>query len=160
MKKEIKRRKDKYNPYTLINLEKKKKYLITFKDELNNENFIEVTKKVYNAFNEFELVDLSQMNKFDRHIEHSELNEITLNKRIFNKEKSIEEIVINNIEMHDLYVAISQLPDKQKDRIYKYFFDNLTLREIAQLEKCSIRAIQYSMEGALKNLRNFLDWTS
>lgn len=160
MKKEIKRRKDKYNPYTLINLEKKKKYLITFKDELNNENFIEVTKKVYNAFNEFELVDLSQMNKFDRHIEHSELNEITLNKRIFNKEKSIEEIVINNIEMHELYVAISQLPDKQKDRIYKYFFDNLTLREIAQLEKCSIRAIQYSMEVALKNLRNFLDWTS
>lgn len=157
MKKEIKRRKDKYNPYTIMNLEKEKKYLVTFKDELDNEHFIEVTKKVYNAFNEFELVDLSQMNKFDRHIEHSELNEITLNKRTFNKEKSIEEIVISKIERHELYIAISQLPDKQKDRIHKYFFENLTLREIARLENCSIRAIQYSMECALKNLKNFLD---
>ena len=157
MEKHIKRRKDKYNPYTIINLEKDRKYLVTFKDGINNKHFIEVTKKVYNAFDECELIDLSQMNKFDRHIEHSELNEYTLNKRIFNKEKSIDEIVISNIERYELYIAISHLPDKQKERIHKYFFENLTLRKIAQLENCSIRAIQYSMECALKNLRNFLN---
>lgn len=96
------------------------------------------------------------MNKYDRHIEHSQLNEINLYKRTFNKEKSIEESVINNIQNQKLYIAISKLPINQKERIYKYFFKNLTLKQIAFEEECSIRAVQYTMKIALKNLKKFL----
>ena len=145
-----KRRKDKYNPYSFKKMDIDDKYIISF---TNNNNEIEL----YSVFNNFELSDLSIMNEFDRHIEHSKLNENTLNKRIFNVERGVEDIVINKIEKQKLHIAIDSLPLKQKNRIQKYFFENLTQKEIAKIENCSIRAIQYSIECALKNLKNFLN---
>ena len=37
-----------------------------------------------------------------------------------------------------------------------YFFDELTQKEIAIIEKTSIRAIQYSISIGLKNLKKLL----
>ena len=132
------------------------KYIISFTNN-NNEIELEISKELYSVFNNFELSDLSIMNEFDRHIEHSKLNENTLNKRSFNVERGVEDIVINKIEKQKLHIAIDSLPLKQKNRIQKYFFENLTQKEIAKIENCSIRAIQYSIECALKNLKNFLN---
>ena len=151
-----KRRKDKYNPYSFKKMDIDDKYVISFTNN-NNEIELEISKELYSVFNNFELSDLSIMNEFDRHIEHSKLNENTLNKRIFNVERGVEDIVINKIEKQKLHIAIDSLPLKQKNRIQKYFFENLTQKEIAKIENCSIRAIQYSIECALKNLKNFLN---
>lgn len=151
-----KRRKDKYNPYSFKKMDIDDKYIISFTNN-NNEIELEISKELYSVFNIFELSDLSIMNEFDRHIEHSKLNENTLNKRIFNVERGVEDIVINKIEKQKLHIAIDSLPLKQKNRIQKYFFENLTQKEIAKIENCSIRAIQYSIECALKNLKNFLN---
>ena len=151
-----KRRKDKYNPYSFKKMDIDDKYIISFTNN-NNEIELEISKELYSVFNNFELSDLSIMNEFDRHIEHSKLNENTLNKRIFNVERGVEDIVINKIEKQKLHIAIDSLPLKQKNRIQKYFFENLTQKEIAKIENCSIRAIQYSIECALKNLKNFIN---
>ena len=151
-----KRRKDKYNPYSFKKMDIDDKYIISFTNN-NNEIELEISKELYSVFNNFELSDLSIMNEFDRHIEHSKLNENTLNKRIFNVERGVEDIVINKIEKQKLHIAIDSLPLKQKNRIQKYFFENLTQKEIAKIENCSIRAIQYSIECALKNLKNLLN---
>ena len=151
-----KRRKDKYNPYSFKKMDIDDKYIISFTNN-NNEIELEISKELYSVFNNFELSDLSIMNEFDRHIEHSKLNENTLNKRIFNVERGVEDIVINKIEKQKLHIAIDSLPLKQKNRIQKYFFENLTQKEIAKIENCSIIAIQYSIEYALKNLKNFLN---
>ena len=151
-----KRRKDKYNPYSFKKMDIDDKYIISFTNN-NNEIELEISKELYSVFNNFELSDLSIMNEFDRHIEHSKLNENTLNKRIFNVERGVEDIVINKIEKQKLHISIDSLPLKQKNRIQKYFFENLTQKEIAKIENCSIRAIQYSIECALKNLKNFLN---
>ena len=62
-----KRRKSIDNPYTLI--ETNKGFYISFKDSNNIKNIVEVSEKVFNAFNNFELEDKSQMNEYDRHIE-------------------------------------------------------------------------------------------
>ena len=151
-----KRRQDKYNPYSFKKMDIDDKYIISFTNN-NNEIELEISKELYSVFNNFELSDLSIMNEFDRHIEHSKLNENTLNKRIFNVERGVEDIVINKIEKQKLHIAIDSLPLKQKNRIQKYFFENLTQKEIAKIENCSIRAIQFSIECALKNLKNFLN---
>ena len=151
-----KRRKDKYNPYSFKKMDIDDKYIISFTNN-NNEIELEISKELYSVFNNFELSDLSIMNEFDRHIEHSKLNENTLNKRIFNVERGVEDIVINKIEKQKLHIALDSFPLKQKNRIQKYFFENLTQKEIAKIENCSIRAIQYSIECALKNLKNFLN---
>ena len=117
-----KRRKDKYNPYSFKKMDIDDKYIISFTNN-NNEIELEISKELYSVFNNFELSDLSIMNEFDRHIEHSKLNENTLNKRIFNVERGVEDIVINKIEKQKLHIAIDSLPLKQKNRIQKYFFE-------------------------------------
>lgn len=68
-----KRRKDKYNPYTLHT--EKGKYYIVFIDVNNHIQKVEVSKKIFDSFNKFELEDISQMNEYDRHLEHSEVDE-------------------------------------------------------------------------------------
>lgn len=155
-----KRRKDRYNTYKFKKIDNGEKYTVEFETYQKNNISLEISKEIYSVFNTFELIDLSIMNEFDRHIEHSELNDNTLNKRMFNVEENVENIVITNIENQKLYKAINSLPPKQKYRIEKYYFDNLTQQEIATIENCSIRAIQYSMKNALKNLKNFLNKTS
>lgn len=74
-----KRRKYKDNPYTLNYCEEKNIYTITFKDSRGVKHEVEVSRKIYKAFDNFELEDLSEMNEYDRHIEHSEIFENNLN---------------------------------------------------------------------------------
>lgn len=147
-----KRRKDKYNPYTMAC---ENKYLIKFQDVNNSNNVVEVSREIYQAFNEFELSDLSQMNKFDRHIEHLKLDENVLNSKMRNQQISIEDAIIKKMELQKLHNLILKLPQIQKRRITMYFLKEMTLKEIAQKEHCSIRAIQYTINIALKNLKNF-----
>lgn len=61
------------------------------------------------------------MNKYDRHIEHLQLDEIQMFKRSKLNIKNLEDEVIINIENKKLHIAI-----------------------------------QYSLDSALKNLKNFL----
>ena len=52
-----------------------------FKDGENNTHLVEIKKEIFDAMDRFELDDLSEMNEYDNHIEHSEVKEITLNKK-------------------------------------------------------------------------------
>ena len=79
MDKRPKRRKDKYNPYTLCS--EKWRYYISFVDVNNNFQEIAVSQEVFESFNKFELEDVSKMNEYDRHLEHSEIYEHTLHKK-------------------------------------------------------------------------------
>lgn len=160
MLEKTKRRKDTYNPYQLYASTDRSRFFIQFKDGRKDIKYIEINDTLYYEFNKFELEDKSQMNKYDRHIEHSQITEITLNKRAIQQEISVEETVISNYEKEKIHNAILKLPEIQRRRIKMYFFDELTQKEIANKEGTSIRAIQYSMKVALKNLRNFLNYTS
>ena len=100
------------------------------------------------------------MNEYDRHIEHSKLTENTLNKRTKEKEKKVEEIIEEKLEKEKIYEAILKLPIIQRRRIIAYFFKELKLREIAEKENTSIRAIQYSISNAIKNLKKILKTAS
>ena len=146
-----KRKRSKDNPY-ILKKNNNKYYVILNKKE------IEINETIFNEMDKFELEDISQMHKYDRHIEHSELYDETLNKRAFNKQTSIEEIIETKLQNERLYNAINKLSDTKKRRIMLYFFKELTQREIALKEGTSIRAIQYTLNAALeelqKNLKN------
>lgn len=149
-----KRRKYKDNPYSLIR--NNNTYIVKFKDNYNYIHNIEVSEKIYNCFNQFELIDLSQMNEFDRHIEHFKTFDSLLYKNLLQIENDLETIVINLLEKEKLYKAINSLPKIQKRRIIQYYFKNETKKEIAQKDNCSVRAIQFSIDIAIKNLKLFL----
>src|SRR5699024_3223046 len=88
-----KRNKSKDNPYTLGYDEDKKTYTVEFEDNKKIIHKIEISEKVYEAFDSFELEDISQIHKYRSHIEHSEVYEETLYKRMLILPTSIEEKV-------------------------------------------------------------------
>lgn len=115
MDKRPKRRKDKYNPYTLYT--KAGRYYISFVDVNNNFQEIEVSQEVFESFNKFELEDISQMNEYDRHLEHSEVDENTLYQKSVSSEQPLEEYFDKAQDAENLHMAINKLPNVQKRRL-------------------------------------------
>lgn len=104
-----KRRKDKYNPYTLHT--EKGKYYISFTDANNCIQKVLISKKIFDSFNKFELKDISWMNEYDRHYEHSEIYESTLHERGAINVECMEEYLDNTQDMENLHMAIKNLPE-------------------------------------------------
>lgn len=150
-----KRRKDKYNPYSIYEMDGT--YFVSFKVGQGALNRYEITREVYEAFNSFELEDLSYLNIWDRHIEQSDLWEPTLHERTIEVQESVEDIVIRNLQNEKVHNAIGMLPEVQKRRIKMYFFDGMTYEEIAAREKCKHPAVVKSVKAALDKLKNILE---
>ena len=92
-------------------------YYAIFKDGEGHKQIIKIGQEIYEAMNQFELDDLSELNEYDNHIEHSEVFENTLNKRILHKPVDVEEIVETNTTNKQLKKAINCLSEVQKRRI-------------------------------------------
>ena len=150
-----KRRKDKYNPYTIY--EKGGKCYVTFKDSQGQRNYLEVEKELYEAFNDFELEDLSYLNVWNRHLEQSDVWETSLNERAVEVSETVEEIVLRNIQNEKVHRAIEQLPEVQKRRLMMYFFEGMTYEEIVVKEKCKHPAVVKSVKAALEKMKGILE---
>lgn len=155
-----KRRKDKDNPYKLSYGNNNETYMITFIDN-NIEKIVEISKEIFDTFDSFELEDISQLHKIDKYIDDrgidgSEFMEIVLyNNNKFNK-KNIEEMIEEKMRNEELYKAISKLPKVQKRRLKLYYFEDLTLQKIADIEGCSVKNVYKSIELAKEKLKNLL----
>ena len=156
MDKRPKRRRYKDNPYEIDRDSINNKYFIKFKDSQKKLQIIEINQSIYKVFNEFELKDLSEMNEYDNHIEYSTLIESTLYKRAATIQKSVYEQVEENILHDNLKKAIDLLPTIQKRRLKMYFFEDMTLQEIALKEQCSKSAVKHSIDDGLSNLKKNL----
>ena len=156
MKERPKRRRRKDNPYILNFNIINKVYTVSFKDVKGNMQMVEVNEEIYNCLDKFELNDLSEMNEYDRHIEHSYIYENKINEKAFIKDKRIDDIVENNIINEKLKNAINKLSLVQKRRIEMYYFKGLSQREIAEKEGVSLRAVQYTLNKAISELRKIL----
>ncbi len=149
-----KRRKSKDNPYTLTSNIKKNIYLITFKDVKGICHEEYVTKEIFEAMNKFELEDLSILNEYDNHIEHSVIYENNLNNRAFDKDELIDDLVERKIILDIINKEINDLPDIQKRRIKKHYFYKMTYEEIAKEEKCTKRAVKFSVDIGIEKFSN------
>lgn len=153
--KRAKRIKDKDNPYTLHIVDNG--YRVDFVDVLKVKRQINIDEKIYISMNDFELEDKSQMNRYTNNIEHSDLTEEQLSHRVMIKPISIDETVEINEEQKEVRKAVNSLPEIQRRRIIKKFFYEMTFEEIAKEEQVDIRAVQYTLECAIKNLRKKLE---
>lgn len=149
-----KRRKDRYNLYNIH--ETDGKYYIVFRDGQGVLQEFEISKELYEVFNDFELEDLSYLNIVDRHLEQSEVWENTLNARAIYQPKTVEDIVFYNIQMKDLHRAIQELSAIQRHRLLLYFFEGMTYEEIAKIDNCSKVAVKYVIDKAIQNLKKIL----
>lgn len=149
-----KRRKDKYNPYTLT--EKEDKHFLSFWDGQGVLQEFQITRELFEALNRFELDDLSILNEWDRHYEHSELTEASLYDRAAMLPESVEETVFRNLRYEALYKAMEQLPETQRRRLVLYYFAGFTYAQISDKEGCKYQTVQESIYAALKKLKKLL----
>ncbi|MBQ9071875.1 MAG: sigma-70 family RNA polymerase sigma factor [Bacilli bacterium] len=151
-----KRRKHKDNPYTLECIEEKNIFRVSFKDGIGKKHKVDLDKKQFEAFNKFELEDLSELNEYDNHIEHSEVFENKLNERVVDKPLGVDEVVENKIRDEEIRKAISTLSEIQKRRIVKYFFEEKTEYEIAREENATQQSVHIALERGKAILKEIL----
>ena len=149
-----KRRKDKYNPYTIGTTEDGRHWL-TFLDGQGDRHHVEISAAVYALFDSFELDDLSYLNEVNRHYEQSELTEASLYDRAVHRPATVEESALQSMEYAQLHRAISGLPEIQKRRLILYYFQGLTYERIAEMEGCTKRAVKFSVDIAVEKLKKF-----
>ena len=155
-----KRRRDKDNPYMIFTTginTATPHYYLSFEDSGGVERCVEIDKPLFDVFDRFELEDISFMNEVDRHYEQSEQTEQSLNRRAAQPQESVEEAVFQRVEVETLRQAIAKLPEKQRSRLVLYYFGDFTYEQIAEMEGCSKRAVKFSVDIALKNLKKFFD---
>ena len=150
-----KRRKDKYNPYSISKIGDH--YFLCFKDVQGISHKFEIGKTLYELFDCFELEDISYLNIWDRHIEQSELTESSMYSRAAHKSEPVENAAIRHIETKLLHSAIDKLPVIQRRRLKMYYFDELTYRQIAKKEGCTFQAVAKTIKAAEKQLKNLLE---
>ena len=143
--------------YNLEYVESENKYYISFKDSVDNEYKIEINKEIFETYKESKKSYIKIKNEFSRYIEHSELTEITLYNRCMQKNKKIEELIINEKETESITEVIWKLPNPQNRRVYMRVIEKFTISKIAKIEGCSKSAISQSVrigiEKILKNLK-------
>ena len=110
---------------------------------------------MYGLLDQFELEDKSYLNFFDRHIEHSELTEASLNERVMSKAEMVEDTAWFRICNERLYHAIASLSEIQRRRIIRYYFYDLTYEQIAELERCSVHSVFVAIKRAEDKIKNF-----
>ena len=147
-----KRRKHKDNPYTLEVCEERNIYKVYFKDGKGVNQCVEISEDVFKALDRFELDDLSELNEYDNHIEHSEVYEHTLNKRAVNKQRAVDDEVEMNVLTELMKEAINELPDVQRRRLKMYYFENMSFEQIARAEKCTKMAVKFSVDIAIEKI--------
>lgn len=145
------RKKDKLNPYTL-SIEGGC-YYVTFSDGQGITHKVQISNTVYKAFDSFELKDISHINAVNRHQEHSDLTEATLQRRAVSLPEEPEEQVFRKLTYQQLHNAIADLPDIQHRRVSLYFFEGYTYEQIAEIDGCTKRAVKFSIDHALKKLK-------
>ncbi len=146
-----KRRKDKYNPYTLTI--EQGRYYLSFKDGQGVHHKLEIDRTLYTLMDAFELTDLSYLNEWDRHIEQSELSDTTLEHRMAEMPDSVEDVVWRKIRNENLRRELDKLPSVQRRRVILYFFYNLTYEEIAKIEGCTVMPVKRSIDRALEKIK-------
>lgn len=148
------RKKDKYNPYELTIEDNE--YYVAFNDGQGVHYKEKLSQELYELFDRFELEDISQLNAISRHEEHSDLTEGTLNKRAIILPESMEDRVYRKIMYDQLHTGIYRLPDIQRRRVLLYYFGGYTYEQIAEMEGCTKMAIKFSIDIAIKKLREIL----
>lgn len=145
------RKKDKYNPYKLT--VENNQYYVSFDDGQGIHHKEQISRELYELFDRFELEDISQLNVISRYQEHSELTEGTLYQRALMHPEPMEDGVYRKTMYDQLHTAIGKLPDIQRRRVLLYYFGGFTYERIAEMEGCTKMAVKFSIDNAIKKLR-------
>ena len=72
-------------------------------------------------------------------------------------EGTIENRMVNEQVLNDVRALVDELPDCQREVVFMRYYQDLSFKEIADIQSCSINTVLSRMQYALKNLRCYLE---
>lgn len=127
-----------------------------YKDAIGEMEYTYVTREVYEALTEtFRKEAHAQQMRDLRHISKEGYTEGATEELAFDFAESLEDMVIRQMELETLQKAMQSLTDIQKDRLRLYFFEGLTIREIAERQGVNRNAVWKSIQGIIVQLKQF-----
>ena len=145
----------KVDSYTLEYIEDEDKYYISFEDSAKQECRIEIEKEIFDIYMSSKKAYIKIKNETSRHLEHSLLSEVDIYKRAFEKSNNVVDIIMQKLESEKLQAALNKLTKEQRRRILLYYDYQLTMEEIALIEKCSKQSVQESIRWGMKKIKKF-----
>lgn len=143
--------------YILEYIEDKNTYYIYFKDSVEKDCQIEISKEIFDTYTESKKAYVKIKNETSRHLEQSTLTEEELYHRAFNSIESVEEVVIKNIDKEKIRQALNSLTETQHRRVDLHIINGITVRDVAKLEKVQKSQIQKSLQQGIKKIKNFFE---
>lgn len=143
--------------YKLEYIEETGQYYICFKDSVENDCRIEISKDIFDAYITSKKSYIKVKNQKDRHEESGNLTEEDIYMRSIDKEKGTEDEAIANIYKERLKNAKKALTESQKRRIELNIETGISIRELAKRENVRKNQIEKSITLGLKKLKNFFE---
>lgn len=143
--------------YILEYIEDNNAYYIYFKDSVERNCQIKINKEIFDAYMDSKKAYVKIKNETSRHLEQSTLTEEELYHRAFKPTESVEEMVIKNINKERMRQALNNLTETQHRRMDLHIINEITIRDIAKLEKVQKSQIQKSLQQGVKKIRVFFE---
>ena len=135
-------------------------YHISFTDSAGNFQDLEVSETLYIEFRQLERKNRNLQQSDQRHKEHNEVYEETLNRRAVFKPKGVEELIMEAELSELLHKTIATLPEIQKRRFLLYHEYDLNYYQIGAMEHCTPQAVRRSViiarEKIKAQMKNYL----
>lgn len=143
--------------YTLEYIEKEDKYYISFADSAKQECRLEIDKEIFDIYMKSKKAYIKIKNETSRHIEKSDLTEEQIYTRAFENSESAEDEALKKIEKQKMNEALKTLTYVQLRRIDLHIVNEITIRDVAKLEKVKKRQVEKSLELGLKKIKKFFE---
>lgn len=129
-----------------------------YKDAIGETEYTYVSKEVYEAMTEtFRKEAHAQEMRDLRHVTRDGYTEGETEDLAFDTGESLEDMIIRRLELETLQKAMQSLTDVQKKRLQLYFFEGMTIREIAEKEGINRNAVWKSLQATIARLKEFFE---
>lgn len=129
---------------------------IKYKTANGNEICVEVSTSVKELLEQSDRQIRSQRRQDRRHLDYVDYIDGLAYTTMMNPQEDIADLAIKMESYQQLYTAINQLSEIQRRRLALYFAQNLTHRQIAEIEGVNQAAVGHSIKRALNRLYKLL----
>jgi RNA polymerase sigma-70 factor (ECF subfamily) len=132
------------------------RYIVGIAGARGKKEILETTETIYWLLRSFQREDWRQEKQAKRHLEHLALSDEELYGRAYLYAPNPEDLMCQRILSEKLLQALRRISPLQAKRFLLHYYLELSIKQIADSEKCGPQRIRHSIELAKKNLRKFL----
>ncbi len=127
-----------------------------YKNAVGESEYVYVSKEVYEALSDTFRKEVHAQTMRDlRHMVMEGYEEGTTEDLMTDTNELLEEQIIKRMEKEVLYDAMQSLTEVQRERLHLYFFEELTIREIAKKQGVTRNAVWKSIQGIIVQIRKY-----